>query len=268
MNTSPDPSRATILFGDQPDWPPLIGAGLDAARYTAVFDNLEVQAADNVAAVVPLDLTQYPRLARWNGAARSKALYPASLAVETCDDKLALTRFLVERGYATAAAALRDPGPPYPYVWKKRQGAWGRETLIIRSAEDERDLDLTDPDWFATVLIIGDAEYAAHVLRADGRIWYAGTCAYAMPRADGVRGAHEPPLRWAYARGCEFMRLFAGILEALEYEGTACFNYKLVDGGPRLFEINPRFGASLVYDINGYVDAYLAALAARNGGRG
>ena len=47
----------------------------------------------------------------------------------------------------------------------------------------------------------------------------------------------------------------------LDYTGTCCINYKLADGVPMLFEINPRFGATLCADINPYLDAYLASLA-------
>jgi predicted ATP-grasp superfamily ATP-dependent carboligase len=51
-------------------------------------------------------------------------------------------------------------------------------------------------------------------------------------------------------------------LQAFDYSGTSCFNYKIADGRPKLFEINPRPGGSLRLDLNAYLDAYLAALAA------
>ena len=45
--------------------------------------------------------------------------------------------------------------------------------------------------------------------------------------------------------------------------GICCFDYKLVDGRPVIFELNPRFGASLVYDAPNFLDAYAGALRAR-----
>jgi hypothetical protein len=36
----------------------------------------------------------------------------------------------------------------------------------------------------------------------------------------------------------------------LNFQGLCCFNYKLVDGQPVIFELNPRFGGSLPRDIN------------------
>ena len=62
-------------------------------------------------------------------------------------------------------------------------------------------------------------------------------------------------------RGSRHQDLFGDILGKLDYEGAACFNYKLADDAPRIFEINPRFGGSLVMDVTAFVDAYRAALA-------
>ena len=49
-------------------------------------------------------------------------------------------------------------------------------------------------------------------------------------------------------------------LWTLGYEGTCCFNYKLVDGAPVILELNPRFGGSLVGDVAIYVAAHLEAI--------
>ncbi|KMO31614.1 hypothetical protein [Methylobacterium aquaticum] len=42
---------------------------------------------------------------------------------------------------------------------------------------------------------------------------------------------------------------------------TRCFDCKVMDGMPKLFEINLRFGWSLLYDRRNYLRAY--AIAAR-----
>lgn len=64
------------------------------------------------------------------------------------------------------------------------------------------------------------------------------------------------------------LQLFNRILRALDYEGTCCFNYKFADGIPMILEINPRFGASIVLDIDTYVDAYLSAVQAERDDKG
>ncbi|MNC96669.1 hypothetical protein D3C83_141030 [compost metagenome] len=44
---------------------------------------------------------------------------------------------------------------------------------------------------------------------------------------------------------CPFLDSFCEILTLLKFEGLCCFNYKIKDSRPLIFEINPRFGGSL-----------------------
>jgi predicted ATP-grasp superfamily ATP-dependent carboligase len=75
-----------------------------------------------------------------------------------------------------------------------------------------------------------------------------------------VLGARRQPVVTSFDRGCDHVDLFSQILERLSYEGTACFDYKVVDGKPLVFEINPRYGGSLSGDVTAYLDAYVDAL--------
>lgn len=252
---------ARLVFGTFPDFQPAIAANLDHARFDADFHSLSTPFA--VDAALPLALEHYERLRGWPGAARDVAIYPTAAAAGVCEDKLALVDFLTGRGLEQAVPARREPGPPYPYVLKRRIGYWGRHAHVVRDAAQEATLDAGPADWFAQDFIPGATEYAAHILRDGGRIWYASTVCYELGRPDAVLGAHARPVRMTLTRGCVHLRGFAEILAALDYEGTACIDYKLVDGTPKIFEINPRFGASLAHDVNAYLDCYLDALAAR-----
>lgn len=64
----------------------------------------------------------------------------------------------------------------------------------------------------------------------------------------------------AFAPGCSDQDRLAEGLEALEFEGTACVDYRVVSGQPVLFEINPRFGGSLCTDVTSCLDAHITAL--------
>lgn len=44
---------------------------------------------------------------------------------------------------------------------------------------------------------------------------------------------------------CEFLGLFSDILNLIDFNGLFCFNFKIVDDVPMIFEINPRLGWSL-----------------------
>ena len=84
---------------------------------------------------------------------------------------------------------------------------------------------------------------------------------YDMGEPLSVRGRGAAPRLIEPADPAPAMGPCAAILDALAYEGTCCFNYKLEGGRPMLLELNPRFGGSLVGDVTGYLQAHLAALA-------
>jgi hypothetical protein len=130
----------------------------------------------------------------------------------------------------------------------------------VKGPRDERALDLRDEASFAQALAPGEVEFATHILRAGGQIRYASTFAFKMAGPSLVLGKHQEPLSTRFIPGCAHLPLFSQILALLAYEGTACFDYKVVDGQPLVFEINPRYGGSLSADVTAYLDAYVGAL--------
>src|SRR5206468_4221225 len=131
---------------------------------------------------------------------------------------------------------------------------------VVKGPQDERGLDMSDDMSFAQALAPGQIEFATHILRASGQIRYVSTFAYEMPGAALILGALQQPVVTHFARGSDHLELFSDILARLAYEGTACFDYKVVGGQPLLFEINPRYGGSLSADVTAYLDAYVGAL--------
>jgi hypothetical protein len=250
-----------IAFGAFDDWTERIVRALDR-RSTASFIDAKTAPLDAFDAVVPLQAWHYEGLARRPDLRGRKFFHPAPETAALCEDKLRLAEFLAREGFGRHVPALRAPGPPYPYVWKRRSGYFGLHCKVVSGPEDERDLDLADEAWFAQEAVPGDVEYATHVFRADGRIGYVATVTYEMGQSGLVKGALTPPLVNRMVRGCPNLTLFAEILGRLDYEGTACIDYKLEAGEPRLFEINPRVGSSLIWDLNAYLDAYVGALKA------
>jgi hypothetical protein len=248
-----------VAFGDWPFWEKAIRAGL-SERYAPSFVDLSRASLKDYDAVVPLQLIHYAALMRHSELRGSKFLHPSRGTVSLCNDKLKFFRFLDVHGFAESAPALRPPGPPYPYVWKKRRGWFGEQCHIVMSPQDESNLDLNDRDWFSQELVPGEFEFATHILRVRGEIRYVSTYIYKMGEGVHVKGVHDSPQQTRFMRGCLYLDLFADILARLEFEGTACIDYKVVNGRPVIFEINPRFGGSLCSDITTYLDAYVGSL--------
>lgn len=251
-----------VAFGEFQNWSVRIRDNLNA-RYAPDFVDLNTTDLDAYDAVVPVRRTHYEGLARRPDLRGRKFLHPSPDAVALCHDKLDLAHFLAAEGFGEIVPALRAPGPPYPYVWKRRQGAFGRECVVVDGPQVERDLDLADPDWFAQDLAAGMQEFATYMLRAGGQIRYVSTFIHQMGRTDAVLGDRHQPTVTHFRRGCPHGAVFAAILERLDYEGVACFDFKLVGERLQLFEINPRVGGSLLHDMTAYVDAYIGALAPR-----
>ena len=249
----------SVAFGDFPGWSADIRANLDA-RYAPSFIDLATADLDAYDAIVPLQRGDYRALAQRLDLRGRKFLYPSSRAVELCHDKLALARFLIAEGFGDIVPPLRAPGPPYPYVWKRRRGGFGLHCHMVNGPDAEAGHDLTDPEWFAQTLTAGSMEFATHVLRVCGEVRYISTFAYEMGKPSLIKGERHRPRTIRFQRDCRYRALFADILDRLDYEGLACFDFKSANGVPQLFEINARFGASLSFDVTSYLDAYVAAL--------
>ena len=57
----------------------------------------------------------------------------------------------------------------------------------------------------------------------------------------------------------KFLNDFENILSLMNYQGICCFNYKILDGKPKIFEINPRFGGTMPYFIDQGIHSYIKA---------
>ena len=105
----------------------------------------------------------------------------------------------------------------------------------------------------------GRTEFTTHILALDGEPKFATTFSFSFDCDYFVKGKQQ---EWATMEitGTRYLDLFSQILRWLEFSGTCCFNYKIERGSPMIFEMNPRFGGSLCFDINSYLRAYLELL--------
>lgn len=251
-------ARPRILFGDHRTQMPAIDRLIDHGRFDvafAAFDAVDFQAFD---LVVPLRIDQIAPARAANADGRRRAVLPTEALVEACDDKLLFNDRMVELGFgASVPEVLPEPPDRYPYVRKARRGDFGQGIRIVRAAgEDEPAI----PDGFAQAAVEGADEYVLHMLRVDGVVRYTLCYRYEMEGGLTVRGEVDRPRLIEPAEPGDALPLCERVLDALEYEGTCCFNYKLTGDGPMILELNPRFGGSLVGDVTNYVEAHLAAL--------
>lgn len=251
-------TRPRILFGDHRTQMPAIERLIDHERFDvafAAFDDADFAPFD---LVVPLRIDQIaPARDRANADGRRRAVLPAPELVEVCDDKLLFNGRLAELGFGDVLPALL-PEPPdrYPYVRKARRGDFGQGVRVVRAPGE----DDFAPDSFAQEAVAGRYEYVLHLLRVDGRVRYHLCYRYDMGQPLSVRGEAASPKLIEPADPAPAMPTCLAVLDALGFEGTCCFNYKLEGGRLSVIELNPRFGGSLVGDVTNYAAAHLDAL--------
>lgn len=138
----------------------------------------------------------------------------------------------------------------YPCVLKPSVGTWGKDTHIVRSVEDTRRIAPTNfgTRWVLQELIPGRLEYSTSLLCKGGEVFDAVCMRYEYDQEEYI-WPHVKDVRCDYcgvpAAHMEVMRAF---LEG--YSGICNFNYKLrKDGSLCLFEVNPRVGGDLAFEV-------------------
>lgn len=251
-----------LLFSLKDDWIDPVRERLDATRFKASFaefGDVDLAAFDGI---VSLRLTEYAPL-----RAREKSLnvlIPSRAVVDITDDKPRFNAWLGSSGFGEFVPEGGVGMGAFPFIYKKRRDRAGKNSRIVFSAEEQQAFEqsVDVPDYFKQRYVGGRKEYTTHFLALNGRVKFGTTVEFSFEDDYFIRGIREPRNEIVKIE-TPFLAIFCEILEALGYNGTCCFNYKIENGRPLIFEINPRCGSSLRLDLNPYIEAYLGALEER-----
>ncbi|CAJ1393224.1 unnamed protein product [Effrenium voratum] len=138
----------------------------------------------------------------------------------------------------------------YPCILKPAVGTFGKDTHVVRSAEEVEHLtrggDL-QPKWVLQELVAGRLEYSTTLLVLNGEVVdYVNT----MYEYDGEEYV------WPFVQEVrhEYVSVPHDHLDVMrvllsEFSGICCLGYKLrSDGSICIFEVNPRIGGDLVFE--------------------
>lgn len=234
-----------ILFSDKPDWKRPIAAGLALTRHEIAFGAFSPENIVRHDLVVPLTMSDLCYLQTVRGLVAGNPIPIPNLAsILLCDDKYRFNHALIASGFGDVVPAM-EGAPVFPYILKKKSDEWGEHSHVIHGPRDECRFaaELSSADYFKQALVQGRREYAAHILFKAGRIVRSVTIEYVFDTETPIKG-RDRELYKKICR-CPFLDLFAAILLLIGFEGLCCFNYKVRDGQPFVFEVNPRFGGSL-----------------------
>jgi hypothetical protein len=237
--------KMKILFSNKQDWKRPIENGFRFTHHDLAFADLSTAKLKDFDLVVPLTiedvkyLNELPELIVDNPIP-----IPSMECTLLCDDKLLLNRALEANGLGHCVPRMGG-ALTYPYILKKRIDAYGANSHIIFSPQQEQTLaeTLAHADYFSQEFIPGHLEYATHILFRDRRCICALNIKYAFDSDTPIKGkTRETCTRICR---CPYLEEFSSILSTIGFNGLCCINYKERNNRPLILEINPRFGGSL-----------------------
>ncbi|QAU35570.1 ATP-grasp domain-containing protein [Janthinobacterium sp. 17J80-10] len=250
-----------IVLGNKPDW---------SARMLPLLQNsFEVADAPLAAShagwadvVVPLQLADY-RILGATPQFQGKALFPTPETVALCHDKMRFRNWfrncfdLIYLPNETASSPL--------VIARPRQGGWGSDAVVISTADQAQLAESRmNSNLFIEEYIPGNTEYAQHILFDEGQILYSALATHVHETEVYIQGKGCRPVRTTMQESNDVPKIFAEVLAALNYSGTACIDYKIdASGQIKIFEINPRMGGSLMNLTHSYVRAYAIYLQSK-----
>lgn len=252
--------KKIILFSKKYDWEPSIKKNLKGSSvFFYEFNEVDPNAFD---IVVPLSLHAQKYINN-NPAllAPQKALIPSNYCIDLCDDKKLFHDFLLDNGLGTFAPKV-DGDFVFPYILKRKIGAWGVDIYIIHDSKDEREnLDkIQSSKYFKQEYIRGREEYTAHIVIIDNNIVFFKALEFMFSANYFVKGKHYKPTTVTEVDHSQFKQTFQNILLKIGYQGICCFNYKIVNQDLMIFEVNPRYGGTMTRFIKEALLSYEDAI--------
>jgi hypothetical protein len=234
-----------ILISKKEHWNEILEERFKNTKHTVVFDDINLDNIKKYDLVVALNIPDLIFCIDNNELLTSQLIpIPKRESLDICNNKYQFTKYMVENGFSEMIPNSILP-LPYPYILKKKIGEYGQSTYIVSNEKDEKehDIDLKSEDFMCQEMISGNKEYATHVVLKNGKIRAAVSIRYTYDIDNYVQGK----AKYICKEVCESEHIakFEKILLGMGFEGLCCFDYKVVNGVPKIFEINPRFGGSL-----------------------
>jgi len=195
-------------------------------------------------------------------------LTPDAGLIDLLADKGLFAAYLLQRNLAAFAPKLYQSHEDidYPCIVKRTDLAGG---LGVDQVRDRKELDqlvdaksLHQEKFIIQAWVGGTDEYVTHAVLRDGEIVWDKTFRYDLGQDNVLRTAQvTSDYRIMRTPTPTSLRdLLAAIAADLGLSGPVNVDYKIVDGRPVIFEINPRLGGSLMRPEN--VDLLAEALKA------
>ena len=256
--------RQTVLFSRKAGWQKAIEHGMDKNDQPVVtfFYNLDEVNPDLFDYIIPLTINEQKHLNQYYPYLDGqKVINPSNSSMDMCDDKEFFAHHLVKIGFGDYVPKTNG-NLNYPYILKRKIGEWGVGVTVITDAECEltHAAWLESDDYFRQEYIEGGNEYTTHIIIHNKSIVFYRTLEFKFCDRFFVKGINVKHQAKNEVDHSHLRNLFECILNEVKYQGICCFNYKLIGGKVKIFEINPRYGGSMTDFINEALTSYKEAL--------
>ena len=240
--------KLKILFSRKPGWEKNITIKLEG--YKIFFNDFDEVNLNEYDLIIPLTLYAQKYYNNSSHKLPSKIIVPSNYCINLCDDKVLFNKFLTEKGFADFVPKTTNISN-YPYILKPRVGQWGTDISIIRNRQDEiiNNNKIKSTDYFKQDYINGNEEYTTHIIMKDRKIIFCRTLKFNFTVQEYVKGRGTKSSSIKEVDHSKYKKLFLDVLVSMDYQGICCFNYKIVNSQPLIFEVNPRYGGSMTYFI-------------------
>ncbi len=184
---------------------------------------------------------------------RYRGLWPDRRSLDILDDKDKFQSYMEDQGLAAyCPARYRTPGQAVFPCIVKRLDLSGSIGVEIARSHAHLDEILGSPvfahrPYILQELVAGTKEYATFCVCEDGRILWHWTFESTMASPTVIKNENNDKNRRILDAAPAVLKQLEAVLAPLAYRGPCIVNYKLApDGTVRVFEINPRFGGSLL----------------------
>ncbi len=267
------PPVRIVVFGEfADDW---LSTFLDPAVWTGIDGVAEVlRVADRPGAripppavagsrtvIIPLGLANIR-----NCPTGPAALIPDRHALDTLGDKASFAAYMAASDLSDLCPEVfaTDEAARFPCVIKRIDLGAGWGIAIARSRADLARLrqaaDWRGKDCIVQAFVPGAAEHVTHCVCRDGRILWHCIFACEMNHAEQIRSGMDDQTIAPEVAAPRVLEQIGRVLAPLGYSGPCCVDYKLSPAGDIvIFEINPRFGGTLM--MPQHIDRLREALA-------
>ena len=207
--------------------------------------------------LIALSYKDMELLSKDNNLNKLKDYYDYVLAtnydtVKLLDNHQLFSQFMMDHNMSNLIPKvydLKNDNISYPCILKLNVGGYGGNKTYVINNKTELEQKMGDTtNWIIKELICEKTEYTAHILAIDGIVIHIITYGTVYVFDNYIkRGSAN-----IHIRDIDHSEYFVDIFRLLNYTGFACINYKIIDSIPKIFEINPRLGGSLVAETEDF----------------